>query len=698
VRIERVSLRDFLVFREASVDFSPGFNVVLSPNEGGKSSLFTGVVTALYAPSSSQKADLDALARWGSAGRFSIELEFHLRGEPLALVKDFETREQSIRRAGEAKPFVKGKGVDAFLAAHLAIPDQELFMRVCGVRHEELAGVGHGGAAAGEALEEILGGGWGDVTPAKVQKSVEARRRELLKGKNRPANEENRGPVRRLSDEVELLERASARARLLSAERERLLRSASENEGGMARLDAEIEALGAKRERGTELAKLDREEETLRKRAAELGARTDRLRRLLDLVDGLEAAGRRFPPDLARIEGEALETIAGDLAQEALLEGGIGKSGGRAPAAPRWRAVLGTVLAAGGLFGGILWSSLSWIVFAAGAGLIAWYAAARRARSAAERDIASRLDWFTEKRSTWSRGRSCAEAKALFGEYAAWRRELDDARARLEEGTGGALADPRVVLAALDDEYGAAALGGRGLVEKRSALEPFRLDGDALIALDRRLEAAVRERSRLAAERTKLGGALASLERMDAAEIAERLESAREGLARSLRRARVLEALLEVLGEARRGMAGFLARSLPPIAGAHLSRITGGRYSSVSIDPVTMRIEVPPAAGDGAAGAAASLPPERVPPEILSQGARDQVYLSVRLALVELVSRGEPQPVFLDDPFVHFDPERRARALDVVREFARTHQVVLFTCDPRYRDAGERLIELAPGA
>jgi uncharacterized protein YhaN len=86
--------------------------------------------------------------------------------------------------------------------------------------------------------------------------------------------------------------------------------------------------------------------------------------------------------------------------------------------------------------------------------------------------------------------------------------------------------------------------------------------------------------------------------------------------------------------------------------------------------------------------------PERIKPDSVSQGARDQIHLAVRLALVELMSRGEPQPVFLDDPLVHFDPERRARALELVREFSAKHQIVIFTCDPDYREAGGRLVEL----
>jgi len=110
-----------------------------------------------------------------------------------------------------------------------------------------------------------------------------------------------------------------------------------------------------------------------------------------------------------------------------------------------------------------------------------------------------------------------------------------------------------------------------------------------------------------------------------------------------------------------------------------------------------MAIETVPAPDDLPAGRDVSAVPERIDTAVLSQGARDQVYLAVRLALVDLMSGGDPQPLFLDDPFVHFDPERRERAFALIETFARTHQVVIFTCDPRYRELEARLIELAPG-
>jgi uncharacterized protein YhaN len=71
----------------------------------------------------------------------------------------------------------------------------------------------------------------------------------------------------------------------------------------------------------------------------------------------------------------------------------------------------------------------------------------------------------------------------------------------------------------------------------------------------------------------------------------------------------------------------------------------------------------------------------------LSRGTLDQLYLSLRLALVDhLESGGEPLPLFLDEVFAHWDEERTGRGLDILQRIAKTRQVFLFTCHERLRD------------
>ena len=695
--IERVSLENVLAFTEVSVELCPGFNVVLSPNEGGKSSLFRGIVSGLYANASSQRADVLALARWGAAGSFRIELDFRLGPDAYRLVRDFGGKEQALYRGGESGPFAKGKRVDEFLAEHLPLADQNLFLRICGVRHEELARVGEADGAIGERIEEILGGGGQDVTPATVQLVVEGKRKELLKGKDRPVNEANRGAVKRFTDDVDLLEREASKAAFLAAAREGLLKAISGVDSRLALVDTELEIFKAKREKALSHGELDRNERSLREKADGLRQRLKRIEELRAVRDGLAGGGARFAGGLASRTAASLDEVREELAREALLDAGVaGALPGKPAAAAAWRSVLASILILAGVAGALLWKIPMLVLAIAGLALLVWQFAGRgRGREAAHpTEGRGELERLRIARAAWAGSRSLDESKALLAEYASWLERARDVDARLDEAVGYGTTEQSALIGALDAEYGDAAIEVRALSQSRAALEPFRLDGDGMLRLDRDIGDRLAERERLADERSERERALAALERMDAGDIAERLALAREGLRRAERKVLVLDAILDALDEARRKISGYLAEKLPPLAGAYLSRITEGRYDTLFVDPLSLKIEAIPAAGDAAGAHGASGAPERVEPGALSQGARDQIHLAVRLALIELMSGGESQPLFLDDPFVHFDPARRERALDLVREFGRRHQVVMFTCDPRYREAGDRLVEL----
>ena len=74
----------------------------------------------------------------------------------------------------------------------------------------------------------------------------------------------------------------------------------------------------------------------------------------------------------------------------------------------------------------------------------------------------------------------------------------------------------------------------------------------------------------------------------------------------------------------------------------------------------------------------------------LSTGAKDQIYLAVRLACcAELSVGGESIPIILDDPLISFDDDRFATSLMyIVESLPRQNQVIILTC---HRDRHERV-------
>ena len=74
----------------------------------------------------------------------------------------------------------------------------------------------------------------------------------------------------------------------------------------------------------------------------------------------------------------------------------------------------------------------------------------------------------------------------------------------------------------------------------------------------------------------------------------------------------------------------------------------------------------------------------------LSQGAKEQLLLCLRLAVAQELATDEPQVLILDDVLVNTDPVRQDRVLDVLGAQAERLQILILTCHPdRYRGVGQ---------
>ena len=105
-------------------------------------------------------------------------------------------------------------------------------------------------------------------------------------------------------------------------------------------------------------------------------------------------------------------------------------------------------------------------------------------------------------------------------------------------------------------------------------------------------------------------------------------------------------------------------------ASGYLDRLTQGRYRRVWTPLGEHVLRVDDAEGHS------------LPVEVLSRGTREQLFLSLRLALASSYARrGAPLPLVLDDVLVNFDAERAKAAAAVLRDFAAAgHQLLVFTC------------------
>ena len=95
-------------------------------------------------------------------------------------------------------------------------------------------------------------------------------------------------------------------------------------------------------------------------------------------------------------------------------------------------------------------------------------------------------------------------------------------------------------------------------------------------------------------------------------------------------------------------------------------KITAGRYSEVRLDDNM----VPSVKVDGR---------RWVSVDSFSRGTVDAIYLSLRVALAKVRDDGRSLPLMLDDPFVHLDQKRLAKALNLIDMASADGQLILFS-------------------
>jgi uncharacterized protein YhaN len=119
-------------------------------------------------------------------------------------------------------------------------------------------------------------------------------------------------------------------------------------------------------------------------------------------------------------------------------------------------------------------------------------------------------------------------------------------------------------------------------------------------------------------------------------------------------------------------------------AASAFARMTNGRYPRLTVPLGKDAIEV----FDEASAAAA--------PDRLSRGTAEQLYLALRLGLVDQLGEiGAGLPVLMDDVLVNFSPDRLEPAAAAIADLAERRQVVFFTCHPGTADL---LCRVAPRA
>ncbi len=692
--VEEISLERFRRFRKAAFTLGEGLNVVRGPNESGKSTLLQAVMAALFWKADSTRREVKDSVTWGDEEGFRIEVRGRAEGKPFHLVKDFHARRSSLTW-GDMTTSDPAR-IDACVRGWLGVGSEAAYRATAGIKQDEVALIAEGKRELSESLQVTVGGSEGGRGALAARDALAQELSALLRGTRGPAR--NPGPLAQVEEEITSLN--LKREELVRAmegrneARRRLAEIAREEKAGQERLELLERLVRDTRE------KMDIEEDIkdfqrryrLLETAVALLAEDERLAREEEEKFG---ALRRVREE----EGEGLDELQGErerLAKEKrLLAEELDKVASPSYAAwAPWILATGLTLILVGVAGIALTPYL--LFFSLGGALLSAYSLARGGYYAfftggkRLRELQGRLEGIKRKEARISESMRALIVKAgcsspeSFDELERGYRKLLSRRREIAERLEVIL--PDMEKSVVEEE--ARRLAGEVNLRRRrlQELRGRTLDAEGFQGALREVEELRGRLEALREERVRCEVLLSGEEvDEDLAGVEEKLEQLVERRAKLRRKAEALRLAMDWLDRATRQSLTSVASRLGESVGRYLERITGGRYREVTVDEKDLSISVWSPEKGGRTGT-----------ESLSRGTVDQLYLAARLSLVDIICGDLRPPLLLDDPFVTFDGERMRRALELLREYARGRQVVIFTCGRAYDAYADRVVELTP--
>ncbi len=696
--LRSLELKQFGKFAERTVEFRRGMNLVVGPNEAGKSTLLEAVPAVLfgnrnkerYKPWGRQGSSEAALVLEGKQG--TVRIERDIISDRVSLQERDDLYQNLFSFEGKASPLGRSSERTEYLeqlTRLFGIAEEEVFRSSLFFGQGSLEVSGQGGLAG--KIKSLLSG-FVEVDYDRVLESLSddhfAITRENPWGKDKTKDrelEELRGRLAELEKRwngarqgMRELEGLRLELAELSSALEKDRAEYAQGEQYLAWIRRQWQLLEKKENLNRDFHRVNRESEKV----------TDLEARRQELHQQLAKTGLPFPmpADLPLLLTEAEEVrkelvrLNGESAplREQLLACGP----------PPWKlSALLTLLFAGSA-GGAGWWRPEWLNYSALGGA-----------------LATVLLWGVY---LWRAGLKRAERSRITGQLQVLERQREEAQARLarldERFEGLGMSPSAVEIVRMQKNLERHQQLCRELSEAESALkvleksEELKRDRDTLTrelaVVDERMEkerallqgshltpeelpgaeeklqalgAGIRDGEQRLLELTRkeaeLQGALGDLQQIE--DEGERLREREKQLVRR-RKALVLayDVLSGAVKEFRNTYLGRFSREI----GEYLGVVTCGSYTEVNLDE-DFNLSLKGRSG------------QWQPVEHFSRGTADGVYLAVRLALTRQLASGRRLPLLMDDPLVNFDSGRQAETLKALENLSREHQVIFLSHD-----------------
>ncbi len=687
--LKSLSVKNFRKFEDFSINFPSDITVIKGPNEKGKSTILLAILAGLFYDPKKSNKDIEYLKSWNSEKLYDIKLGIENNGEDIILDKKFSSKDILLKNNTTGEELLTYGDVSKYLFDIGSLRSLSLFEKTACVKHDELSLITKGNREISQALQSLLTSSSEDVNTDKIIKKINESLTSINKGLKSVSK--TPGEIKQIDNELDELKRKKEEMSLdlddLSKKTNYLNSLNSEYEN----LKKEFDLKSRQYEMNLNYFKTMETLEDLNLRYEKINSDIEALEDLnkkkeyilfklnkMKHLDGFDI--QDFYKKINSVkEGEVeLERLKRDV--ESQKHKGEKKSKKKLNFYLSFSVLFSVVGALGIFYSFLFYSFIPAVLFLS----FYFFEKSRSGKNQVSLEkkqmadlqktikrLSSEIDMVFRKSGVSSVDELMSEIKK-YGEFS---QEL----AKIESKQEGILRG--VDFKKLKEE--------KSSILKRIGVEEEKINAEQKTNIPTPQEQRLLEmdlekiKDKLDDLKSEILQASAvsnqyNIDKEDLVRIEEEIEYLIEKKANLQKRVSVLNELANSLLEAQSNIIAKSKSHIEEYMQRYISTITDGRYDNVKVND-DLSFEVWSEEKKG------MLSPENN----LSQGTIDQFYLVVRLAILDVLNKGNRSLVLLDDPFHSFDAKRRENTKQVLMDLTDRFQFILFTHSSDYDDWGE---------
>jgi DNA repair exonuclease SbcCD ATPase subunit len=200
MKFKKLIVRNFKKFKNFEIDFVDGLNVIIGPNEAGKSTITNALMEVLFVdPATKSKSFFDKNFSWLSDSHVYLELIFINDNNEFRLIKDFEKKQAILINLTTQETKTNLASINNIINKLLGIPNRGIYESTAFIRQNDVAKIDTNEDLV-SAIYQVFLSGNKNINLQKIISDLESTLKKINIGMDRPSKIP--GPLKSINDNI----------------------------------------------------------------------------------------------------------------------------------------------------------------------------------------------------------------------------------------------------------------------------------------------------------------------------------------------------------------------------------------------------------------------------------------------------------------------------------------------------------------